>query len=172
MKTMMSVLGLSLGLLFSACNHSGVEQQQQLQLQAQQHTIDSMKMAVAQQHMLDSMAKANEAAVAKAKASAAASKRVTTHRSSSRSYARNSVNRYTGYTQQPVQNIPVQSPQQQRPKGWSAKAKGALIGAGVGAATGAVVNKRNRAAGAVIGGLLGAGAGTGVGAIIDKKNGR
>ena len=47
-----------------------------------------------------------------------------------------------------------------------------MIGAGTGAAAGAIINKRNRAAGAVIGGVLGAGAGTGIGAIIDKKNGR
>ena len=53
-------------------------------------------------------------------------------------------------------------------KGWSSKAKGAVIGAGVGAITGAMIDKK-KGEGAVVGGLLGAGAGLGVGAIIDGK---
>ena len=40
-----------------------------------------------------------------------------------------------------------------RKKGWSSAAKGAVIGGVAGAAGGAVINKKNRAAGAVIGGL-------------------
>lgn len=47
-------------------------------------------------------------------------------------------------------------------------AKGAIIGAGVGAVTGAVVAKK-KGQGAIIGGVVGAGTGAGVGAIIDKK---
>lgn len=56
-------------------------------------------------------------------------------------------------------------------KGWSSTAKGAVIGAGVGAATGAIVSKK-KGQGAIIGGLLGAGVGAGTGAIIDgnKQN--
>lgn len=42
--------------------------------------------------------------------------------------------------------------------GWSKKKKGAVIGAGVGAATGAIVSKK-RVKGAIIGGAVGAGAG-------------
>jgi chromatin remodeling complex protein RSC6 len=53
-------------------------------------------------------------------------------------------------------------------KGWSNKAKGAVIGAGVGAVTGAMIDKK-KGEGAVIGGIIGAGAGLGVGAIIDDK---
>lgn len=56
----------------------------------------------------------------------------------------------------------------QKRKGMSNTAKGALIGAGVGAATGAVVSKK-KGAGAVIGGLAGAAVGAGTGAIIDDK---
>jgi PBP1b-binding outer membrane lipoprotein LpoB len=50
-------------------------------------------------------------------------------------------------------------------------AKGALIGAGAGAITGAVVSKK-KGQGAIIGGVVGAGAGAATGAIIDrnKKN--
>jgi YMGG-like Gly-zipper len=48
------------------------------------------------------------------------------------------------------------------------KEKGAVIGAGVGAATGAIVSKK-KGEGAIIGGLVGAGVGAGTGAIIDDK---
>ncbi len=53
-------------------------------------------------------------------------------------------------------------------KGWSNTAKGAVIGAGAGALTGALVSKK-KGKGAIIGGLIGAGAGAGTGAIIDHK---
>ncbi len=53
-------------------------------------------------------------------------------------------------------------------KGMSNAAKGALIGAGVGAATGAIVSEK-KGTGAIIGGLAGAGVGAGSGAIIDSK---
>jgi uncharacterized protein RhaS with RHS repeats len=53
-----------------------------------------------------------------------------------------------------------------RIKGWSSTAKGAVIGAGVGAATGAIISKK-KGQGAIIGGLAGAGIGAGTGAIID-----
>ena len=51
-------------------------------------------------------------------------------------------------------------------KGWSSTAKGAVIGAGVGAITGAAISKK-KGEGAIIGGLAGAGVGAGTGAIID-----
>lgn len=53
-------------------------------------------------------------------------------------------------------------------KGWSGAAKGAVIGAGVGAITGAAISKK-KGEGAIIGGLAGAGVGAGTGAIIDGK---
>lgn len=53
-------------------------------------------------------------------------------------------------------------------KGWSSTAKGAVIGAGVGAATGAIISKK-KVQGAIIGGVAGAGIGAGTGAIIDGK---
>lgn len=53
-------------------------------------------------------------------------------------------------------------------KGWSRAAKGAVIGAGVGAITGAAVSKK-KGEGAIIGGLAGAGLGAGTGAIIDSE---
>lgn len=53
---------------------------------------------------------------------------------------------------------------------WSDPAKGAVIGGAAGAATGAIFDRKHRAAGAVIGGLIGAGAGTGAGVIIDNRH--
>lgn len=57
-------------------------------------------------------------------------------------------------------------------KGWSKAAKGAVIGGVTGAAAGAIINKKNRGAGAVIGGAVGAGVGYGIGRAKDKKDGR
>ena len=47
-----------------------------------------------------------------------------------------------------------------------------MIGAGTGAVAGAIINKRNRGAGAVIGGVVGGAAGYGIGRAQDKKDGR
>lgn len=70
----------------------------------------------------------------------------------------------------PVEStIPATMPVEKEKKGWSNTAKGAVIGAGVGAIGGAVINKRNRVKGAVLGGLIGAAAGAGTGILIDKK---
>lgn len=53
-------------------------------------------------------------------------------------------------------------------KKWSGAAKGAVIGAGVGAVTGAIISEK-KGQGAIIGGLAGAGVGAGTGAIIDNE---
>ena len=53
--------------------------------------------------------------------------------------------------------------------GWSHKKKDAVIGAGAGAVTGAVVSK-NHAKGAIIGGAVGAGAGYMLGRHQDKRH--
>lgn len=52
---------------------------------------------------------------------------------------------------------------------WSSKAKGAVIGAGGGAAAGAVLHKKNRSKGAIIGGVVGSGIGYMYGRRKDKK---
>ena len=51
----------------------------------------------------------------------------------------------------------------------SPQAKGAIIGGGSGAILGAVINKRNRPVGGIIGGVVGAGAGYAVGKHIDNR---
>jgi len=57
-------------------------------------------------------------------------------------------------------------------KGWSKGAKYAAIGGGSGAVLGAVINKRNRVAGGVVGAILGGGIGYVFGHSKDKKDGR
>jgi hypothetical protein len=57
-------------------------------------------------------------------------------------------------------------------KGWSKAAKGAVIGGAGGAIAGAVINKKNRAVGAVVGGILGGGGGYVIGRQMDKRDGR
>ena len=66
-----------------------------------------------------------------------------------------------------VNNTSPQADAPQRKK-MSGAAKVALIGAGVGAVTGAAVSDK-KAEGAIIGGLAGAGVGAGTGAIIDES---
>lgn len=65
-------------------------------------------------------------------------------------------------------NADNNAPVAKKKKKWSHTAKGAVVGAGAGAITGAIVNK-DRVKGAVIGTLIGAGAGAATGAIVDQK---
>lgn len=127
-------------LLFSCQNQEKIEK-------AKQASIDSMKVAIEKQKLIDSM----NTALAKAEAEKQAAlerKTVVVH-----------------------QNAPTSAAtaEERKRKGMSGAAKGALIGAGVGAITGAVVSKEKKGQGAIIGGLAGAGVGAGTGAIIDNE---
>ena len=176
------ITSIAIAGLFSlaACNTSA-NKEKDAALLLQQHTIDSMNTEMAKRKVIDSMNEVSRmnivipqviTPVAQPQQLVAAS----SSRSAPRSVRRSTRNTHAASTRTNTaqsQNTAYQeAPVEKRKKGWSAKAKGAVIGTGVGAITGAVVNKRNRGAGAVIGGLLGAGAGTGVGAIIDNKKGR
>jgi hypothetical protein len=108
---------------------------------AKQASIDSMKTEIENQRVVDSM-ETELARVNEEKQTIENSKTVV------------------------VNNTTTQAPPKR--KGMSNTAKGALIGAGVGAATGAIVSKK-KGTGAIIGGLAGAGVGAGTGAIIDSK---
>ena len=77
----------------------------------------------------------------------------------------------SGNYQSPVMKDETQNTAKVK-KGWSKAAKGTVIGAASGAVIGAVVNKRNRAAGAAIGGVIGGGGGYVIGRTMDKKDGR
>lgn len=106
-----------------------------------QTTIDSMKMVAEKQRIIDSMTIVNKSQLQQKEV-------VVVHE--------NQNNNATATAPTPVK------------KKWSGAAKGAVLGAGVGAATGAIVSKK-KGQGAIIGGLAGAGVGAGTGAIIDGK---
>lgn len=119
---------------------------------SKQATIDSMntvmekqKIELAQQKSIDSMKGIVETERAK---------RVSANHRTNAAYA--------------APSAPVAAAEPKR-KGWSGAAKGAVIGAGVGAIGGAIIDKKKPAQGAIIGGLAGAGVGAGTGAIIDSK---
>jgi len=116
---------------------------------AKQASIDSMKVAIEQQKVMDSM----KTEMAKIKEE----QRVETQKE------------VVVVHQQAANGNAATTTTTTKKKGWSATAKGAVIGAGVGAATGAIVSKK-KGEGAIIGGLAGAALGTGTGAVIDSKN--
>ena len=62
-------------------------------------------------------------------------------------------------------------PAQEKKKGWSKAAKGAVIGGAAGAIGGAIISKK-KGLGAVIGGVVGAAGGYVIGKKMDKKDGR
>ncbi len=180
--------------IFASCSTGPSDKE--TALQASQRTIDSLKLEMVRQQVIDSMNELNRMqfsipqVITVAEAPKAVKKTVTKKKATARK-STSSNNSGAGSVSSgsssgggiaqapapvyeapaPVYETPAPAPVEEK-KGWSAKAKGAVIGAGAGAAAGAIINKRNRGVGAAIGGVLGAGAGTGIGAIIDKKNGR
>ena len=151
MKQLLAIAALA---VFSASCNNAPKADDTAALQVrQQMTIDSLKNEAAKKQIIDSMSQ-----VAVKQTPPPVEKRVvTTYRSSGS----------TAATPAPAATVAAQ-PEAKKKKGWSAKAKGAVIGAGVGAVSGAMIDGR-KGEGAIVGGILGAGAGTGVGAIIDKK---
>lgn len=63
-----------------------------------------------------------------------------------------------------------QASEAQTNKRWSPQAKGTVIGAGAGAAAGAIIHKRNRVVGGVVGGVAGGATGYAIGKRKDNKN--
>jgi hypothetical protein len=158
MKKILPALGIVA--VFAACNTGNSAAEQELAiLKAKQATIDSMNIVVA-----DKEAKADERAV-----SYVAAAKKSTASAARRSSARK-VSSYASYSEPAV--LPTATPAPAQKKGWSNKAKGAVIGGVIGAGAGAVISKDKKVQGAIIGGVLGAAGGYGVGAILDKKNGR
>lgn len=132
-----------IALVFSSCRDTAAEKMaldQKRQLDSIQLVLKEQKEALEKQKTVDSM----NAIIAEKEAVAAKSIAVAS--------AKNAT--------------PVVA--EQKKKGWSSTAKGAVIGAGAGAITGAVVSKK-KGQGAIIGGLAGAAVGAGTGAIIDGK---
>jgi len=152
MKKILPALGIVA--VFAACNTKNTAAEQELAiLKAKQATIDSMNI-VAEQKIADQKTVAYASAVKKT--------------SAKRSTPRTS--QYASYSEPAV--LPTATPPVQQKKGWSNKAKGAVIGGVVGAGAGAIISKEKKGQGAIIGAVLGAAGGYGVGAILDKKNGR
>lgn len=79
--------------------------------------------------------------------------------------------RSTNYSYGSGQGSYAQPERVPQKKGWSSAAKGAVIGAGAGAVTGILVDKKD-VRGAVIGGVVGAGTGYAIGRAHDRKTGR
>lgn len=110
---------------------------------ARKATIDSMNaIAAVKQHTIDSM---NAVKAARAKSTV--------------------IYKDNGNTPDVAATAPETAPAPAKKK-WSHTAKGAVVGAGAGAITGAIVNK-DRVKGAAIGTIIGAGVGAGTGAIVD-----
>ncbi|MFC0182355.1 YMGG-like Gly-zipper [Pseudarcicella hirudinis] len=156
--------------LLSACNNNKSDSAEVQQ--AKQMAIDSMKMEAkvqqAKQSAIDSMrmeeVKKEESVDKNDKT--ASNSLTAVHEKGSAVVASNA---------SPTVSTPSASSETAAPvvhkkkKKMSNTVKGALIGAGVGAISGAVIDKNRPGKGAVIGGLIGAGVGAGTGAIIDKK---
>ncbi|HWV33446.1 MAG TPA: glycine zipper family protein [Dyadobacter sp.] len=145
MKAVISML-LAASML-AACNTQS--DKQEALLKSQQKTIDSMRVALEKQAIIDSM------------------NALQTQRQEAEKWEDLEKNEATNHTQA-VSSTPAQAPVAAAPakKKWSHTAKGALVGAGTGAITGAIVNKK-RVEGALIGTVIGAGVGAGTGAIVD-----
>jgi hypothetical protein len=160
-----SVLIVLLAGIIASCNNA--DNSAVTQARQQQAAIDSMKTEMAKRDLADSMNRQNLAAqpLNDGQMTVAAAPR------NSGGSAYNAHTYHGAATHHAVSSevVATQAPATHKKKGWSAKAKGAVIGAGAGAVTGALVDKK-KGRGALIGGLLGAGAGTGVGALIDNKN--
>lgn len=150
---------------------------------AKQRTIDSLKSEMAKKEIIDSVTRAvtlaqpvavaqPEVPVVQAADRNEYKRPVKTRRHTTRNsggYTQSQSNQYSGYAASPTSatSTTTTATTKER-KGWSAKAKGAVIGAGAGAVAGALID-RKKGRGAIIGGLLGAGSGLGAGAIIDKR---
>jgi hypothetical protein len=171
MKQFISILAIAAiatttSVIADSCTSASSKEKEAIALAAQQRTIDSMKAEIAKKQVMDSMTDAA------AQAEAAKPKVVQTTRTHTRTVYVNQNNPGTAPAAQPVTTVTKdETVTTEKKKGWSAKAKGAVIGAGAGAITGAMVSDQ-KGKGAIIGGVLGAGAGLGVGAIVDKKQGR
>lgn len=139
--TIMKILSIIfLTLVFVSCQN----QQKEDVNKAKKASIDSMKTEIIKQKTIDSM----QLEITKIKEADEQPQKVTV------------------VNQPAAANQPASTTTTTKKKGWSGVAKGAVIGAGVGAATGAIISKK-KVQGAIIGGVAGAGVGAGTGAIID-----
>jgi hypothetical protein len=150
-------------------NEKTLAENNNMAIEAMRVQLEQQKMEIAKQHTIDSMQMIAELRLPMDFAAAAAPKAVRKV-----VYVRPKRNRQSTQAQNPIaQSTPIAQnqslPAEPKKKGWSNTAKGAVIGAGVGAIGGAVISKDHRVKGAVIGGLIGAAAGAGTGILLDRK---
>lgn len=155
MKKLLSILAIAS--MMVACNNAKTDDQVRA---AKQAAIDSMNMVQAQQQQ----AEADRQRIIDSMNMVAASRpaKVVEHRTT---VVRSSESGHAAYSE-PATTTTTTT--ETKKKGWTGATKGAIIGAGAGAITGAMVDGR-KGEGAIVGGLLGAGAGAATGAIIDKE---
>ena len=155
MKKIFAIVALAIGL--ASCSNSAKEEalakEQAMAAVRDSLKLDSFKRAeVAKQELLKEQ---------KHQAELAAARRSATRSNSSSNYSSSgSTTTSSAGTTTAAQK-----------KGWSSAAKGTAIGAGVGALSGVLIDKKD-GRGAIIGGLAGAGAGYVIGRSRDVKSGR
>ncbi len=145
-------------------------QMRQLEIEKQKLAIEKEKIAYEAQKKSDSIVQAKENANIKAAAQPQVVRETKTvyvnqapkQSSNNGTYANNSS---AGNSNSGTQNS-------NEKKGMSKAAKGTIIGTAGGAAAGAIISKKNRGAGAVIGGIVGGATGYTIGRSKDKKDGR
>ncbi|RZK80728.1 MAG: glycine zipper 2TM domain-containing protein [Pedobacter sp.] len=148
MKRIFSVLGIAI--LLSACSNNAKEQEI-----AKQAAIAAVKDSL----KLDSFKRVEAQKVEDEKVAARVREEKRALLLSERNEAAPAARQYT------------ETETTTKKKGWSAAAKGTAIGAGAGALTGVLVDKKD-GRGAIIGGVVGAGAGYLIGRDKDRKSGR
>jgi outer membrane lipoprotein SlyB len=150
------LLGFAFAAIVAGCNNNANE------VASANAVRDSMRIAD-EKAKLDSFQNAEAAEKAAALA-------VANERSNTRSTSTRSTSNRAGYISDNGKVV-YTTPEEAKKRGWSAAAKGAVIGGVAGAATGILVDKKD-ARGAAIGGVVGAGAGYVIGRSKDKKTGR
>ena len=158
------LLGFAFAAIVAGCNNNANE------VASANAVRDSIRIAD-EKARLDSFERAEIAE--KAAAVAIANERATaksTAKSTSRSTSTRSSSNRAGYISDNG-NVVYTTPEEAKKRGWSAAAKGAVIGGVAGAATGILVDKKD-ARGAAIGGVVGAGTGYVIGRSKDRRTGR
>ena len=156
------VMIFAVAAIFAACNNSS-QTSSQLKQEAYRQVRDSLKLDSFQR------AEAKEIEIAEERERILALQQSMPVRERV-IYASNSSPRRT-YVKGVQETYTYSQPQAARKKGWSHAAKGAAIGAGAGAITGVLIDKKD-ARGAIIGGVLGAGTGYVIGRAKDRRTGR
>ena len=154
------LLGFAFAAIVAGCNNNANE------VASANAVRDSIRIAD-EKAKLDSF---QNAELAEKAAAVAVAKERASARSTTRSTSSRSTSNRQGYISDNG-NVVYTTPEEAKKRGWSAAAKGAVIGGVVGAGTGILVDKKD-GRGAVIGGVVGAGTGYVIGRSKDKRTGR